>query len=111
MASFDDREKGYEGKFAHDQELEFKAKARRDRLLALWVAPQLGLSGADADAYGKALAMNAHEKHHEDNLVAKIAKDLAAKGAVVTEHQLRKKIAELYDEARAQVGAGQKPVR
>ena len=103
MASFDDREKGYEGKFAHDQELEFKAKARRDRLLALWVAPQLGLSGADADAYGKALAMSAHEKHHEDNLVAKIIKDLAAKGVHVTEHQLRKKMEELYDEARGQV--------
>jgi hypothetical protein len=108
MASFDDREKGYEGKFAHDQELEFKARARRDRLLAQWVAPQLGLSSAAADAYGKALAMSAHEKHHEDNLVAKITKDLAAKGVAVTEHQLRKKIEEFYDEARAQISQGAK---
>jgi hypothetical protein len=108
MASFDDREKGYEGKFAHDQELEFKARARRDRLLGLWVAPQLGLSGAAADAYVKDMAMSATEKNHEDKLVAKITKDLAAKGVNVTEHHLRKKIAELYDEAHAQVAADKK---
>jgi hypothetical protein len=103
MASFDDREKGYEGKFAYDQEVEFKVRARRDRLLARWVAPQLGLSGAAADAYGKSFAMSAHEKNHEDKLVAKVIKDLADKGVSATEHQLHKKIAELYDEARAQI--------
>ena len=103
MASFDDREKGYEGKFAHDQELEFKARARRDRLVAQWVAPQLGLVGAAVDAYGKSLAMSAHEKQHEDKLVAKVMSDLSAKGVSVTEHQLRKKFAELYNEARVQI--------
>jgi hypothetical protein len=103
MASFDDREKGYEGKFAHDQELEFKARARRDKLVALWVAPQLGLVGAAADAYGKTLAMGGHEKHHEDKLVAKVMSDLSAKGVSVTEHHLRKKFTELYDQARAQI--------
>lgn len=108
MASFDEREKGYEGKFAHDQELEFKARARRDKLLAQWVAPQLGLSGAAAEAYGKSLAMSAHEKHHDDNLVAKVLKDLAAKGVNVSEHQLRKKVAAFYDEARAQIEADSK---
>lgn len=108
MASFDDREKGYENKFAHDQELMFKVRARRDKLLALWAAPQLGLSGADAQAYGKALAMSAHEKQHEDRLVEKLSKDLAAKGVNVSEHQIRKKIAELHDEARAQIEADTK---
>ncbi|HEY2889909.1 MAG TPA: DUF1476 domain-containing protein [Dongiaceae bacterium] len=103
MASFDDREKGYEGKFAHDQELEFKARARRDKLVALWVAPQLGLAGPAADAYGKSLAMDGHEKQHEDKLVAKVMRDLSAKGVSVTDHQLRKKFAELYDQARAQI--------
>ena len=103
MASFDDREKGYESKFVHDQELGFKARARRDKLLALWVAPQLGLSSAAAEAYGLSLAMSAHEKQHEDKLVAKIIGDLAAKGVSVTEYLVRKKIAELYDEARGQV--------
>ena len=103
MASFEDREKGYEGKFAHDQEMVFKARARRDRLMARWAAPQLGLSGADADSYGKALAMSAHEKNHEDKLVAKVMKDLADKGVKVTEHQLHKKLAELYEEARDQI--------
>ncbi len=105
MASFDDREKGYESKFAHDQELEFKARARRDKLLAQWVAPQLGLSGAAAEAYGKSLAMSAPEKHHEDRLVEKVLKDLTGKGVNISEHQLRKKVAELYDEARKQIEA------
>jgi hypothetical protein len=108
MASFDDREKGYEGKFAHDQEVEFKARARRDRLLARWVAPQLGLSGADADSYGKSLAMSAHEKNHEDKIVARVMKDLADKGVTVSEHQLHKKLAELYDEAHAQIAQDSK---
>ncbi len=108
MASFDDREKGYEGKFAHDQELEFKARARRDRLLARWVAPQLSLSGTAAEEYGKSLAMSAHEKNHEDKLVAKLMKDLADKGVSVTEHQLHKKIAEFYDEAREQIAQDSK---
>ena len=108
MASFDDREKGYENKFAHDQELEFKARARRDKLVAQWVAPQLGLSGTAAEAYGKSLTMSAHEKHHEDHLVAKVLKDLTAKGVSVSEHQLRKKIAALHDEARKQIEADRK---
>ena len=108
MASFDDREKGYEGKFAHDQELMFKIRARRDKLLALWIAPQLGLGGADAEAYGRTLAMSAHEKQHEDKLVERLSKDLAAKGVKVSEHQLRKKITELHDEARVQIEADTK---
>ena len=108
MASFDDREKGYESKFAHDQELEFKARVRRDKLVAQWVAPQLGLSGAAAEAYGKSLTMSAHEKHHEDHLVAKVLKDLTDKGVSVSEHQLRKKIAALHDEARKQIEADTK---
>ena len=108
MASFDDREKGYENKFAHDQELEFKARVRRDKLVAQWVAPQLGLSGAAAEAYGKSLTMSAHEKHHEDHLVAKVLKDLTDKGVSVSEHQLRKKIAALHDEARKQIEADTK---
>ena len=108
MASFDEREKGYEGKFAHDQELEFKARARRDKLLAQWVAPQLGLSGAAVEAYGKSLAMSAHEKHHDDHLVEKVLKDLTGKGVGVSEHQLRKKVTALYVEARAQIEADSK---
>jgi hypothetical protein len=108
MASFDDREKGYESKFAHDQELEFKARVRRDKLVAQWVAPQLGLSGAAAEAYGKSLTRSAHEKHHEDHLVAKVLKDLTDKGVSVSEHQLRKKVAALHDEARKQIEADTK---
>ena len=103
MASFDDREKGYENKYAHDQELEFKARVRRDRLLGDWVSSQLGLTGAAAEAYGQALSRDAHEKKHEDKLVAKVIADLSAKGVKVTEHLVRKKIVELYDVAREQI--------
>jgi hypothetical protein len=103
MASFDDREKGYEGKFAHDQEIAFKARARRDSLLARWVASRLGLSPAETEAYGKSLAGHAHEKNHDDALVKRILADFAAKGVEMTEHRLRKHFAELLEDAHKQV--------
>jgi hypothetical protein len=103
MASFDDREKGYEGKYAHDQELAFKAKARRDKLIARWLAPQLKLSEAEAAEYGKSLAGHAYEKNHEDMLVKRILADCAAKGVEMTEHRLRRHLNELLDEAQKQV--------
>ena len=103
MASFDDREKGYEGKFAYDQEIAFKARARRDSLLARWVASRLGLSPAETEAYGKSLAGHAHEKNHDDALVKRILADFAAKGVEMTEHRLRKHFAELLEDAHKQV--------
>jgi hypothetical protein len=103
MGSIDDREKSFENKFAHDLELEFKAKARRDKLLAQWIAPQLGLAGADVTKYAESLAATSPEKHHDDALVAKILKDFAAKGVEMTEHRLRKHLNELHADARAQV--------
>jgi hypothetical protein len=103
MGNFDEREKTYENKFAHDQELEFKAKARRDKLLALWVAPLLGLTAEEAARYGKELAMSAHEKRHDDVVVQKILKDFEPKGVPMTEKKLRKQLADLTAEARTQV--------
>lgn len=103
MATFDDREKGFEGKFAHDQEIAFKAKARRDKLIAHWLAPQLQLSQAETEEYGKSLASHAYEKNHEDALVKRITADCAAKGVRMTEHLLRKHLHELLEEARGQV--------
>lgn len=103
MASFDDREKGYESKFAYDQEIAFKAKARRDSLLARWLAPQLKLSAAETEAYRKSLAGHVHEKNHEDALVKRIMADCAAKGVEMTEHRLRKHLHDLLDEAHKQV--------
>jgi hypothetical protein len=103
MGSIDDREKSFENKFAHDLELEFKAKARRDKLLAEWIAPQLGLSGAEVTKYAQSLAATSPEKHHDDAVVAKILKDFGAKGVEMTEHRLRKRLNEVHAEARAQV--------
>jgi hypothetical protein len=103
MASFDDREKGYEGKFAHDQEIAFKARARRDSLLARWLAPQLNLSAAETEAYRKSLTGHAHEKNHDDALVKRIMADCAGKGVEMTEYRLRKHLRELLEEAHEQV--------
>jgi hypothetical protein len=103
MGSIDDREKGFESKFAHDLELAFKARARRDKLLAQWIAPQLGLAGADATKYAESLAVISPAAHHDDALVAKVLKDFAAKGVEMTEHRLRKRLNELHTEARTQV--------
>jgi hypothetical protein len=103
MASFDDREKGFEGKFAHDQEMAFKAKARRDKLIARWLAPQLHLSQAETEEYGKSLVSHAYEKNHEAALVKRIMADCAAKGVQMTEHRLHRHLHELLEEARKQV--------
>jgi hypothetical protein len=103
MASFDDREKGYESKFAHDQEIAFKARARRDSLIARWLAPQLKLSAVETEEYRKSLAGHAHEKNHDDALVKRIMADSAAKGVAMTEHRLRRHLSELLEEAHKQV--------
>ncbi len=103
MATFDDREKGFEGKFAYDQEVAFKAKARRDKLIARWLAPQLQLSQSETEEYGKSLASHAYEKNHEDALVKRIMADCAAKGVEMTEHRLRKHLGELLEEAHRQL--------
>ena len=103
MASFDEREKGYEGKFAHDQEIAFKARARRDSLLARWVASRLKLSPAETAEYGKSLLDHAHEKNHDDALVKRILADCAAKGVDMTERRLRKHLEELLEDAHKQI--------
>jgi hypothetical protein len=80
MTTFDDREKAFEKKFEKDQELQFKVNARKNRLLGMWAAGQLGKSGGDAEAYAKDVVMADFEKPGDDDVIAKVAKDLAAKG-------------------------------
>jgi hypothetical protein len=103
MASFEDREKSFEHKYKHDKELEFKANARRNRLLGLWAAGELGLSGADADAYAKAVVMADFEKPGDDDVLQKVLGDFRAKGIDITEHRIRKHMTDLMAEARRQV--------
>lgn len=102
--TFDKREEGFEKKFAHDEELKFKATARRNKLIGLWAAGELGKTGADADAYAKEVVAADFEEAGDDDVVRKVAKDLAGKG--VTENQVRSKMQELLAEAVKQIQAG-----
>ena len=103
MTTFDKREDGFEKKFAHDEELQFKAGARRNKLLGLWAAGLLGKSGPDADAYAKEVVMADFEEAGDKDVLHKVAKDIAAKG--VTELQVRAKMDELMAQAIAQIRA------
>jgi hypothetical protein len=104
--SFDDRRKGQEGKFAHDAELRFKAEARRNKLLGLAVAEMLGKTGDAAALYAKEVVASDFEEAGDDDVVRKVLADLKAGGIAMTEADLRTKMADLMDEAIAQVQAG-----
>ena len=104
MTTFDKREEGFEKKFAHDEELRFKAMARRNKLLGLWAAGVLGKSGAEADAYAKEVVVADFEESGDDDVLRKVAKDLQAKG--VSDQQIRAQMIELLEQAVAQIQAG-----
>ena len=104
MTTFDKREEGFEKKFAIDEELKFKADARRNKLLGLWAAEKLGLSGDAANTYAKEVV--AADFDSSGGAARKVAADLAAKGTAVPEAQLHAKMTELMAEAIAQVTAG-----
>ncbi len=101
MTTFDKREEGFENKFAHDEELKFKAFARRNKMLGLWAASLLGKSGADADAYAKDVVIADLKEQGDEYVVRKLKADLAGKG--VTEQQIRAQMNELLAKAVAQV--------
>jgi hypothetical protein len=104
MTTFDKREEAFEKKFALDEEEKFKAEARRNKLLGLWVADQFGLSGDAASAYAREVV--AAEFEGTDGVIRKVMGDLTAKSVAVTEAQLREKMNELMAQAIVQVKAG-----
>ena len=106
MTTFDKREEGFEKKYALDEEQKFKAEARRDRLLGLWVAEKLGMTGDAANAYAKEVVAADFEEAGDGGVVRKVTADLAAKSVAMTEPQLRVKMDELMATAIAQVKAG-----
>ena len=106
MTTFDNRKDAAEKKFAHDAELQFKASARRNKLLGQWVASQIGLSGAEADAYAKSVVMSDFEEAGDDDVFRKVAKDLAAAKIEVSEHVLRRTMDELMAKAITEIQAG-----
>ena len=106
MTTFDKREEAFEKKFALDEEQKFKAIARRNRLLGLWVADQLGLSGDVGVDYAKTIVAAEFGEGGDDAVIRKVMVDLAAKGAAATESEIRVKMNELMADAIAQVKAG-----
>ncbi len=104
MTSFDKREEGFEKKFAHDEELRFKAMARRNRLLGLWAAAKLGRS--DPDAYAKEVVVADFEEAGDDDVLRKIHKDFETAGVKIADQEIRAKMTELLAEAVAQIQAG-----
>jgi hypothetical protein len=106
MTTFDKREEGFEKKFALDEEQKFKAMARRNRLLGLWAAEKLGLSGDAATAYSKEVVAADFEEAGDDDVQNKVVKDFAAKGVAISAPEVRAKMSELMAQAAAQVKAG-----
>ena len=106
MSTFDKREEGFEKKFALDEEQKFKAEARRNRLLGLWAAGKLGLSGAEADAYAKDVVAADFEEAGEEDVFRKIRQDLDAKGITESEQQIRRVMSELMAKAVLEIQAG-----
>lgn len=103
MPGFDDRKKAAENKFAHDQELMFKAGARRNKLLGLWAAEKMGLTGAEADAYAKEVVKSDFAEAGDQDVFNKVRADLDAKKIAVSDHQLRREMDDLMKTAIAQV--------
>ena len=103
MTTFDKREKVFEDKYKHDQELQFKVEVRRNKLLGLWVAELLGLSGADAEAYAKEVVRADFEEPGVDDVIRKIQGDAAPKNLDLSEHRIRKKMDEMTVIAKEQI--------
>jgi hypothetical protein len=103
MTIFDDREQGYESKFAHDQELDFKALARRNRQLGLWAAGLMGLEGDRRDDYANAVVKSEVDLPGDEDVLRKVAKDLSASGLKVSEGEVMAKMDEFLAIARDQL--------
>jgi hypothetical protein len=106
MSTFDKREEGFERKFAHDEEVRFKARARRNKLIGLWAAAKLGLAGDAAEAYAKEIVIVDFEEPGDDDVFARIRKDFDAKGVDQSDHQIRRTIDEMMAKAVEDVKAG-----
>ncbi len=106
MATFNEREKGFEAKFKRDEEFKFKVTARRNKLLGLWAAEQMGLSGDAADSYAKDVVKSDFEEPGDDDVLQKVLGDLQAKGIATSEHIVRKHMDELMPVAAEQISGG-----
>ena len=105
MTTFDKREEAFEKKFAHDEELQFKATARRNKLLGLWAAEKMGLSGDKAADYAKTVVEADLQEAGDADVIAKVLADLTAAGVAQSEHQIRRTLDELMPAAIEQIKA------
>ncbi|HEU4704652.1 MAG TPA: DUF1476 domain-containing protein [Sphingomicrobium sp.] len=103
MTTFDDRERAFETKYAHDEDLRFRVIARRNRLLGAWAARLMGLSDAEADAYAKDVIRADFEEAGDEDVVRKLLGDLTAAGVETDDSQIREALAHKEAEARRQI--------
>jgi hypothetical protein len=103
MTTFDEREKSFEKKFEHDQELQFKVTARKNKMLGLWAAGLIGKSGAEAEAYAQEIVMAQFEKPGDSDVLHRLMRDLAAAGKPTEERTIRKQAERFLPEAKRQV--------
>jgi hypothetical protein len=106
MTTFDEREQGYEAKFAKDQEAEFRAMSRRNRLLGLWGGELMGLEKTHLEAYARAVVKSELDRPNEEDVLRKVFEDLKGAGVQVSEGEVRLKMAEFLAVAREQIKAG-----
>jgi hypothetical protein len=106
MSTFDKREENFENKFAHDQELRFKAHARRNKLVGLWAAEKLGLTGAAAESYAANIVTIDLDAPDSDRVFNEVRKDFDEKGVEQSDHQIRRTIEEAMEKAVAQIQTG-----
>jgi hypothetical protein len=106
MTTFDDRKKTAENKFAHDEELRFKAHARRNKLLGLWAAALLGKTGGDADAYVKEVIAADFEESGDEDVFRKVRKDFDAAGVAESDDALRRQMSALLGQATEEIKQG-----
>ena len=105
MTGFDKREEGFEREFVHDEELKFKATARRNKLVGLWAAGKLSLTGADAEAYAMTFVAAGLEPTGDHDVFDKLRADFDAKGVNLSDHQIRRVIDELTAQAVREIKA------
>jgi hypothetical protein len=106
MTTFDKREEGFEKKFAHDEELKFKATARRNKLLGMWAAEKLGITGPAAETYAKEVVAADFEEPGDEDVFRKIRRDFDAKKVAQTDQQIRKAMDDLLATAVDQIKTG-----
>jgi hypothetical protein len=107
MSTFDNREESFEKRFVHEQELQFRAEARRNKLFGLWAAEKLGKTGAEADAYAESLVTAETAANADEIVFEKVKADFAAAGVDQSEHQIKRTLEELFEQAKAEIKAGQ----